>query len=230
MSRSAALLVVALVAAACGSSSPSEDSGAGPAPTSTTSDAPTSTNITDTRISVVGPEEMVFDWTTDRCEDEHIPDISARAIRNADGLVQLYVTHYVTYRMTGTDLNTVTSDCATRAMASAFDPDPSQYNEAGWIAAPYTDDGETVYAVVHNEYRGFVFEAAEQCPLGDYLSCIDVNLTMSISTDGGATFDHIAAPPNISQQRSPTSMTPKGCRLDCGRRATSSSATTASTT
>lgn len=179
-------------------------------PDTVSEDEAESIPTTDTRISVVGPEEIVFDWTTDRCEDEHIPDIAARAIRNADGLVQLYVTHYVTYRMTGTDLNTVTSDCATRTMASAFDPDPSQYNEAGWIAAPYTDDGETVYAVVHNEYRGFVFEAADQCPLGDYLSCIDVNLTMSISTDGGATFDHIAAPPEHLAAALPYVYDPEG--------------------
>ncbi|MCP3936375.1 MAG: hypothetical protein GY708_13495, partial [Actinomycetia bacterium] len=216
----APLLITLVVAASCGGTSPSDDSGEETTSTSTTAgnttaapattESPTATTsspdtdvddevalvpTTDTRISVVGAEEMVFDWTTDRCEDEHIPDIAARAIRNAEGLVQLYVTHYVAYRMIGTDLNAVTTDCSIQTMASAFDPDPSQFNEAGWIAAPYTEDGETVYAVVHNEYRGFVFDASSLCPRGDHLSCIDVTLTMSVSTDGGATFDHIATPP-----------------------------------
>ena len=45
-----------------------------------------------------------------------------------------------------------------------LDADPSQFDEAEWLAAPYTEDGETVYAVVHNEYRGFVFDPADRCP------------------------------------------------------------------
>lgn len=204
----AVLATALLVASACGTGNDAPDAATTTATStttpSTTTSTPTTTTeptdtvdvpTTDTVIAIAGPEEMVFDWTTDRCEDEHIPDIAARAIRNADGLVQLYVTHYVTYRMTGPSLDEVTSDCTTRTWQSAFDPDPAQHNEAGWIAAPFTEDGETVHAVIHNEYRGFVFEAADRCPLGDYLSCIDVSLTMAVSTDGGATFDHIAPPP-----------------------------------
>ncbi|MGI9649416.1 MAG: hypothetical protein ACR2OI_12960 [Acidimicrobiia bacterium] len=151
---------------------------------------------TEMRLAVVGPEEMVFDWTTDRCEDEHIPDIAARAIRDSDGQVHLFVSHYVTYRMSGEHLESVVTDCSAPVMTSAFDSDPSQFDEAEWLAAPFTEDGETVYAVVHNEYRGFVFSRTGLCPSGDHLSCIDVTLTMSISTDGGATFDDIAPPPD----------------------------------
>ncbi len=112
--------------------------------------------------------------------------------------------------MVGSDLDSVESDCAVPTWQSAFDPDPSQFNEAGWIAAPNTEDGETVYSMIHNEYRGFVFEAADRCPLGDRLSCIDVTLTMSVSTDGGATFDHIAPPPDHLAASLPDIYDPRG--------------------
>lgn len=211
------LVAAALIAGACGggtegdSGAPEEaeeatTTTAEPSTSTTTESTATTTSTTvaplvsavpttEARVVLGGDEEMVFDWTSDRCEDEHIPDISARAIRNAEGLVQLYVSHYVTYRMVGSDLDSVVTDC-TLTMASAFDPDPSRFDEAGWIAAPYTEDGTTVHAVIHNEYRGFVFDPADRCPLGDYLSCIDVTLTMAKSTDGGATFSHIAEPPD----------------------------------
>ena len=66
---------------------------------------------------------MVFDWTADRCEDEHIPDAPTRAVRNAEGQVQLYVSYYVSYRMLGPDLDSVVVDCAAPNLTSLFDPD-----------------------------------------------------------------------------------------------------------
>ena len=147
---------------------------------------------------MVGPEEVVFDWTTDRCEDEHIPDIAARALRGADDSVSLYVSHYVTYRMVGPDLGSVASDCSRPVMTSAFDAEPSQFDDAEWLASTWTDDGETVWGVVHNEYRGVAHGDVrpDQCPSGDNLTCMDVTLTLAVSTDGGATFVDAAAPPD----------------------------------
>lgn len=150
---------------------------------------------TTTGLEVTGPEEVVFDWTTDACEPEHIPDITARAIRSADGLVSLYVAHYVTYRMVGADLDSVTTDCSAPVHESDFDPDPATFNDSEWLASPWTEDGETVWAIVHNEYRGDTHGIAGQCPSGDRLTCLDTSITMAKSTDGGRTFVDIAAPP-----------------------------------
>ena len=47
--------------------------------------APGSVVVKDLSIEVSGMEEVVFDWTNDRCEDENIPDIAARAFRDAEG-------------------------------------------------------------------------------------------------------------------------------------------------
>lgn len=148
-------------------------------------------------VEVSGPEEVVFDWTNDRCEDENIPDIAARAFRDADGMVQLWIGHYVNYRMIGPDLNQVEPDC-TLLMRSDFDPDPSKFNDSEWLAAPYTEDGNTVYGIVHNEYRGDTHNAARpgQCPSGERLICLDTSVTMMISTDGGDSYHDILEPPN----------------------------------
>jgi hypothetical protein len=151
----------------------------------------------DLSVEISGSEEIVFDWTTDRCEEEHIPDIAARAFRDAEGMVQLTIGHYVNYRMTGPDLNSVASDC-TLLMRSDFDPGPSMFNDSEWLAAPYTEDGMTIYAIVHNEYRGDTHSDARpgQCPSGDRLTCLDTSVTMLVSTDGGDSYHDILEPPN----------------------------------
>lgn len=148
-------------------------------------------------VEVTGPSEIVFDWTTDRCEPENIPDIAARAFRDAEDQVQLWIGHYVNYRMIGPDLNHLEPDC-TLLMRADFDPDPSQFNDSEWLAAPYTEDGNTIYAVVHNEYRGDTHTSARpgQCPSGDRLTCLDTSVTMVISEDGGDSYRDILEPPN----------------------------------
>jgi hypothetical protein len=164
----------------------------------TTAPAPLPTLVTRSRIVVTGPEQIVFDWTTDQCEPEHIPDSNARAYRDAEGRTQLKIGHYVTYRMIGPSLDEVATDCSTVQLRSDYDSDPSQFNDSEWIGAPYTLDGETVYAVAHNEYRGDTHAGARpgQCPSGQRLACLDTSLTMMVSTDGGDTFDDILPPPN----------------------------------
>ncbi|MFV1962483.1 MAG: hypothetical protein ACC658_11725, partial [Acidimicrobiia bacterium] len=102
-----------------------------PAEPGTTDKPPTP--IVVQKLVVTGPEEVVFDWTTDRCEPEHIPDIAARAFRDASGNVQLTIGHYVNYRMVGPDFDSLVSDCTAPVLASDFDADPSQFNDSEWI-------------------------------------------------------------------------------------------------
>jgi len=104
-------------------------------------------------VNIIGDEEIVFDWTTDRCARTDIPDLPARAFRDADGQVQLLVSHYVNRRMVGNSLGTVEHRCPP-IMKSDRDVDPAHYDFKEWIGAPYTTDGETVHALVHMEYEG----------------------------------------------------------------------------
>lgn len=169
-----------------------------PPPAPTTQPPRSPDPVIEQRIVIAGPEEVVFDWTVDQCEPEHIPDIAARAFRNAAGEVHLTIGHWNTYSMVGPNLDELASDCGTIQMSSDFDPDPAQFDDSEWMGAPFTFDGETIYAVVHNEYRGDTHTGARpgQCPSGQRLPCLDTSFTMAVSTDGGDSFSDIAPPPN----------------------------------
>lgn len=144
-------------------------------------------------IRVVGEMEVVFDWSEDRCGQLNIPDLPVRAFRDADGQVQVTLSHPSTYRMIGPDFDSLEVDC-TPVAKSAYLEDPAFFAESEWIAAPYTEDGVTVFALVHNEYQGHA-QAGDQCPSGEYFLCWYNSVTLSVSLDGGATYQHIAATP-----------------------------------
>jgi hypothetical protein len=112
-------------------------------------------NMPSGEVKIIGLEEIVFDWTTDRCDMLDIPDAPARAFRDVDGKVQLVASHYVSRRMIGDTLNSVKRERPI-VMNSDYDLDPSKFNYREWIGSVYTVDGNTIYALVHNEYQGNV--------------------------------------------------------------------------
>ncbi len=143
-------------------------------------------------ISAAGPPQVVFDWTTDRCEDLDIPDLPARAFRDADGRVQLISAHFINRRFVGADLDHVTHDCSV-ILGSALNPDPAAFDEHEWIAAPYTPDGKTVYALIHDEYHGW--EHPGQCMNTTYdEKCWYNAITLAVSSDGGRTYADYPSP------------------------------------
>lgn len=171
-----------------------------PPPTIAPPPPPTTNPFPDPTLKIVGDEEIVFDWGNDRCADHNIPDLAFRAFRGADGQVQAILSHGSSYRMLGPDLNNLKIDCDS-VMKSAYDADPAKYTDAEWIAAPYTEDGETVYALVHNEYQGHSHPG--QCPQNDYFPCWDNSITLAISTDGGKSYDEALSPPSHLVARFP---------------------------
>ncbi|MEO0598994.1 MAG: hypothetical protein AAF126_22980, partial [Chloroflexota bacterium] len=74
----------------------------------------------------------IFDWTTDRCDDEDIPDLPARAFRDANDQVQLIATHFVGRRKIGPTLNDITHDCNIVAHP-VNNPDPAQFADKEWL-------------------------------------------------------------------------------------------------
>jgi hypothetical protein len=153
--------------------------------------APAASQIVPSPVNILGPEEIVFDWTTDRCETEDIPDLPARAFRDADDKVQLIATHFINRRMIGDDLASVVRDCNV-IMVSDMDADPSQYNDREWISAVYTQDGVNIHALVHNEYQGSAHPG--MCSSGNYFSCWYNSITYASSMDMGLTYTHAPAP------------------------------------
>jgi len=143
-----------------------------------------------------GAEEVVFDYSASKCETGDIPDISARAFTDADGKTQLLASHYKSYRMIGNNLASLAKDCAP-VMSSHFDGDASKFNDHEWIAAPYTLDGAKVYALMHNEYQGHLYNASGACATGQYRDCWYNSITSSVSSDRGKTYTHLAAPAHL---------------------------------
>ncbi len=167
---------------------------AAPTPSRTATPAPTQTPnpFPNPTLKVVGKEEIVFDWSINRCEDMDIPDLPARAFRDAQGRVQVIASNDRNRRRIGPDLNHLTHECLV-VMNSDHNADPAKYDDVEWIAAPYTEDGTNVYATVHNEYQGQAHPG--QCPQKDYFPCWYNALTLAVSTDGGETYKHPATPP-----------------------------------
>ena len=157
-------------------------------------DTPNPTPDPEVSLVIAGEEEIVFDWTTDRCEDLDIPDLPARAFRNAAGEVILVAPHDIWRYMTGPDLNNVTKQCNVVKRSTA-NPDPANFADKEWLSAVYTEDGQTFYGIIHNEYHGWEHG---QCsaPEGEHFQCWYNAMTLAVSTDGGASWQHAAAPPN----------------------------------
>ena len=139
------------------------------------------------KVEVTGPPEVVFDWTTDRCDDPDIPDLPARAFRDADGKIQLISTHYVGRRLIGADLDHLQRDC-TVVSQSGFDDDPAHFDDREWISATWTPDGRKIYALLHDEYQGHTHPG--RCPSGDYFKCWYNAVTLAVSTDTGRSYLH----------------------------------------
>ena len=152
----------------------------------------------------VGAQEMVFDYSVDKCNTIDIPDAPARAFRDASGTINLIASHYTNWRMTGSTFNSLTKDC-TPVLNSDLDTDPSKFNNNEWIVATYTEDGTTVHALVHDEY----------VPCGNWNNCWYNGITYVSSTDGGQNFTHTTAPSHLVaaspyQSPYPTVHTPFG--------------------
>jgi hypothetical protein len=102
-------------------------------------------------VEVIGEEEIVYDWSTNQCSPRALPDLPVNAFRTADGMVQLNLSHTTDYRMIGPDLDSLQVDCSP-TLVSGYKKDPAEFNYNEWMGATYTLDGETIYALIHNEF------------------------------------------------------------------------------
>ncbi|MCL1595372.1 MAG: hypothetical protein M3132_13565, partial [Actinomycetia bacterium] len=165
--------------------------------TTTTTSTPTTTTTTatlpplDGTLTVAGPEEIVFDWTTDRCEDLDIPDLPARAFRSDQGDVNLISTHIVNRRFFGDNFDELERICDP-IFESTQDPDPAQFTDSEWVASVYTEDGIKVNGLIHNEYHGW---ERGDCAGSSTFNCWYNSITSVVSTDGGKTFQYAQTPP-----------------------------------
>jgi hypothetical protein len=141
-------------------------------------------------VSITGPEEMVFDYTTMRCDDVDVPDGPAWAIRDSNNRIQL-VARNPSRRMVGPDFDHLTVDC-TPLVNSLYDPNPAHYHYVRGLTGPYTENGKDIYGLVGNEWHGW--EVPGQCPSGRTRRCNGGGITLAVSHDNGDTYNASAPP------------------------------------
>ena len=140
------------------------------------------------RLELTGPPVSAVPGARPGCDALDIPDAPARAVRLATGEVELYATHFLNRVDAGADLLHLGHRCPV-VMQGANNDDPAAFNDRAWIASPWTPDGRTVWAVVHNEFQGNRRPAL--CPSRRYMDCWYNALTEAVSRDGGHTFGRV---------------------------------------
>ncbi len=146
--------------------------------------------LTGPSFYLVGNEELVFDWSTQHCEELDIPDIPAHAFRDAEGVVNLISSHITTRRLIGNSLNSVARDPVSGCepvMTSTRNISYSDYRYNEWLSSTYTLDGQTIVGLIHNEWYGNLIHSPG-C-IGDQ-DCWVNAITMVTSSDRGAHYSH----------------------------------------
>jgi len=104
------------------------------------------------------------------------------------------------YAQVGSSINTLGPASSTPVYQSMGDTNYAneQYHE--WLAGTFTEDGTNVYALVHDEWYAWLANGA--CSKSNQANARIDNVTLVVSTDGGATFHH---PPSykVFKQASP---------------------------
>ena len=166
-------------------------------------EGPSGGEATRAAIRPVGKEQIVFDWSSQACEPEHIPDLPVRALRDYRGQVHVTMAHPVNRSLVGPDLDRVRVDCAV-TLQSARNPDPAAFDGDEWIGSLFTRDGRDVGALVHNEHHGARAAACGQNGLVP--PCWYNAITLARSFDGGRSYTSpaprlVAAPSQRYQDR-----------------------------
>lgn len=150
-------------------------------------------------VRATGPENVVFDWSNDSCEEDDIPDNPARAFRDSFGRVQLISSHLTTRRMMGSSIDTLTQRCDRTLFGSDANQAPSAYNNMEWIGSLYTLNGQTVYALVSNEFQGWRYPSS--CNVGDswdqQQKCWENSITLAKSVNSGDSYTQAATPGHL---------------------------------
>jgi Chitobiase/beta-hexosaminidase C-terminal domain len=153
--------------------------------------------ITVLKINVtVGSREVVFDWTTDRCEDFDLPDGPARFVRASDGELVMFSGNAPRYHVSrGSDFNSLKRVCEP-ALISADKRTPESYENWEWLWAVYRE-GDKWHAFVHNEFHDAI---SATCSVGDPSPsnpCWYNSVTYAVSSDDGRTFTKPNAPAHV---------------------------------
>lgn len=144
-------------------------------------------------LTLIGPPVTVFTPKRDACDQNDVPDVPARAFRDAEGGIVLFAMHTENRALRGRDFDTLALDCRA-SLPSHGKEDPAAFDDESWIAATWTVDGTRVVALVHHEYQAHSHPG--RCSRKDYLACWYNTVVAVSSADGGRSFVR-PSPPEV---------------------------------
>jgi hypothetical protein len=136
---------------------------------------------------------VVYDWSTERCEIWDVPDAPVRAFRDAVGNVVAFASDSNNRRFAGPSLLQIRHSCHS-SFISRENSDPSAYSGLDFITALWTQDGERVTALIHNEYHADHFPNG--CLYNDSMKCWYTTIIGASSIDSAQSFK-TAHPPKV---------------------------------
>ncbi len=144
----------------------------------------------------MGPEETVFDYTTDRCAVLDLPDVYAHPIRTAQGIMLVSGNAPNNYFMFGRDFSTLRRSCdAVLVSGDKWPVDSFDHQE--WITSVYSEDGTTIHALVHNEYHDPYSRKCKPGITDPSNPCWYNFVSYAVSSDGGRTFTQPQSPNHL---------------------------------
>lgn len=139
------------------------------------------------------PPEPLYHYRRDACDPHDLPDVPARAFRDAQGKIRLLATNYVHRSLVGDSFATLRKSCDVVYKPSQRG-DPSLYDDKAWIQGVYTLDGITIHALLSADFHEY--RHSKNCPFGsDTNRCWYNAITAGVSTNGGLTFRTLRDPP-----------------------------------
>lgn len=146
-------------------------------------------------LTPYGQIETIFDWNASRCADDDIPDAPLRAVRIAPTRVVAFSTHFDNRRFLGRNLGSIVRDCAV-VFAGKGSPNPEDYSDRVWISSTWSDGGQTIFALGHDEFQAH--RHLGRCRFSTYMQCWYNAIVLLRSDDAGLTFSRIGERPVAS--------------------------------
>ena len=137
------------------------------------------------QVKINGTETKIFDYQSQRCDTENIPDAPARIFKNAQGELKIFAADTGNRALRRTSEGQWVSECDI-TIKSKKSEKPEEYADSSWIAALWTDDGNDIAGLIHHEYQAYRHPG--RCKFKQYEPCWYNTITSAKSLDGGLSF------------------------------------------
>lgn len=159
-------------------------------------------------LSIRGPEMLVASGADKTCGANNLSDGPMRALRLASGEIIATGGWYTNLLARGVSLLSLTKDC-TPSYVSGQDDNPASFDDRTWIISPWTDDGQRVEALAHEEFKANLRPGGCNATLKS--DCYYVSILPMRSDDDGHSFQRRSAVP-VAAPREPQSPDAGGSR------------------